>query len=49
MDDIMDGDVLRRGSPTVWKTILDILEAEEKMKKEKEGGERCYDDAKALC
>jgi len=32
-DDIMDGDVLRRGSPTVWKTIIDFLEAEEKAKK----------------
>jgi len=31
-DDIMDGDVLRRGSPTVWKTLIDFLEAEQRQK-----------------
>jgi len=36
-DDIMDGDVLRRGSPTVWKTVIDFLEAEDKAKKAKQG------------
>lgn len=49
-DDIMDGDVLRRGTPTLWKTIYDTLVAEsqvvvkeqeqEKQEQEKEHEEK---------
>lgn len=35
-DDIMDGDVLRRGTPTLWKTLYDSLEAEAQALQEQE-------------
>jgi len=47
-DDIMDGDVLRRGSPTVWKSVIDLLQAEEEMKKKKAGEEPSKDDGAVM-
>ena len=38
-DDIMDGDVLRRGTPTLWKTLYDSLAQEAHEAQEKQEGE----------